>query len=180
MARRGAPSLVLSLALFLSGCAGLVGGKESVPTVEPPRPDQRGPAHLPGQGSLNVQKGRPGYVVGAPHGTTDSATDVIGLELARRTGFGSAVATGFGKLDAEGRRYNVNRPTESLAGAPPNAETQTEGARRVFEDYSRSVTEASQGPLRVYVEVHGNGHQDTAGRVEIATVGLSKEDAWQV
>jgi hypothetical protein len=180
MPRRGAPSLVLSLALFLSGCAGLVGGKESVPTAQPPRPEQRPPAQLPGQGSLNVQKGRPGYVVGAPHGTTDSATDVIGLELARRTGFGSAVATGFGKLDAEGRRYNVNRPTESLAGAPPNAETQTEGARRVFEAYSRSVTEASQGPLRVYVEVHGNGHQDTAGRMEIATVGLSEEDAWQV
>src|SRR6266511_6310434 len=100
MARRGAPSLVLSLALFLSGCAGLGGGKESVPTAgPPPRSDQ--PAPLPGQGSLSVQKGRPGHVVGAPHGTTDSATDVIGLELARRTGFGSAVATGFGKLDAE-------------------------------------------------------------------------------
>ena len=42
------------------------------------------------------------------------------------------------------------------------------------------MSEASQGPLRVYVEVHGNGHQDTAGRVEIATVGLSPEDAWQV
>ena len=180
MPRRGAPSLVLSLALFLSGCAGLVGGKESVPSAQPPRPEQRAPAQLPGQGSLTVQKGRPGYVVGVPHGTTDSATDVIGLELARRTGFSSAVATGFGRLDAEGRRYNVNRPTESLAGAPPNAETQTEGARRVFEAYSRSVTDASQGPLRVYVEVHGNGHQDTAGRVEIATVGLSKEDAWQV
>lgn len=180
MPRRDAPSLVLGLALFVSGCAGLIGGRESVPTTSAPRPDQRGPVYLPGQGSLSVQKGRPGYVIGAPHGTTDSATDVIGLELARRTGFGSAVATGYGKLDAEGRRYNVNRPTESLAGAPPGSETQTEAARRVFEAYNRSVAEASQGPLRVYVEVHGNGHQDTAGRVEIATVGLSKEDAWQV
>ena len=180
MPRRGAPSLVLGLALFLSGCAGLIGGKASVPTADAPRPEPRGPVHLPGQGSVSVQKGRPGYVVGAPHGTTDSATDVIGLELARRTGFGAAVASGFGKLDTEGRRYNVNRPTESPAGAPPNTETPTDGARRVFDAYSRSVAEASQGPLRVYVEVHGNGHQDTAGRVEIATVGLSQEDAWQV
>jgi hypothetical protein len=125
-------------------------------------------------------KGRPGYVIGAPHGTTDSATDVIGLELARRTGFGSAVATGFGKLDAEGRRYNVNRPTESLAGASAGSERETEAARRVFDAYGRSVVEASQGPLKLYVEVHGNAHQDTASRIEIATVGLSKEDAWQV
>src|SRR4030095_2757065 len=163
MPRWGAPSLVLGLALLLSGCAGLIGGKASVPTADAPRPEPRGPAYLPGQGSMSVQKGRPGHVVGAPHGTTDSATDVIGLELARRTGFGAAVATGFGKLDTEGRRYNVNRPTESLAGAAPNAETQTDGARRVFDAYSRSVAEASQGPLRVYVEVHGTGHLDTAG-----------------
>lgn len=180
MPRWGAPSLVLGFALLLSGCAGLIGGREPVPTAGPPPPDQRSPVYPPGQGSLSVQKGRPGHVIGAPHGTTDSATDAIGLELARRTGFGSAIATGFGKLDAEGRRYNVNRPTESLAGAPPGTETQTEAARRVFEAYGRSVAEASQGPLRVYVEVHGNAHEDTAGRVEIATVGLSREDAWQV
>ena len=82
MPRRGAPSLVLGLALFLSGCAGLIGGKASVPTADAPRPEPRGPVYLPGQGSMSVQKGRPGHVVGAPHGTTDSATDVIGLELA--------------------------------------------------------------------------------------------------
>ena len=151
-----------------------------MPTVETPRPPASGTSVNLGAGSLTVVKGRPGYVIGAPHGTTDSATDAIGLDLARRTGFGSAVATGFGKLDADGRRYNVNRPTESVAGAPPGSERETEAARRVFEAYGRSVTEASQGPLRLYVEVHGNAHQDTAGRVEIATVGLSKEDAWQV
>jgi hypothetical protein len=166
MPRRAAPSLALGLALLLSGCAGLIGGKESVPTTDASRPAQPGPGNLPGQGSLIVQKGRPGYVIGAPHGTTDTATDLIGIELARRTGFGAAVATG--------------RPTESVAGAPPRSETETDGARRVFEAYGRSVTEASQGPLRLYVEVHGNAHQDTAGRLEIATVGLSKEDAWQV
>jgi hypothetical protein len=180
MRRRGAPSLVIALALGLSGCAGVIGGKESVPTVEPSRPPSPGTTVNLGAGSLSVVKGRPGYVIGVPHGSTDSATDVIGLELARRTGFSSAVATGFGKLDTEGRRYNVNRPTESVAGASPGSERETEAARRVFEAYGRSVTEASQGPLRLYVEVHGNAHQDTAGRVEIATVGLSKEDAWQV
>lgn len=180
MPRRAALSLSLGLALLLPGCAGLIGGKESVPITDASRPAQPGPRSLPGQGTLSVQKGRPGYVIGAPHGTTDTATDLIGVDLARRTGFGAVVATGFGKLDSEGRRYSVNRPTEGVAGAPPRSETETDAARRVFEAYGRSVAEASQGPLRLYVEVHGNAHLDTAGRVEIATVGLSKEDAWQV
>lgn len=171
---RAAPSFVLGLALCLSGCAGFIGGKETVSVGDVSRPS------LPGQGSFTVKKGRPGYVIGAPHGTTDSATDLIGLDLARSTGFSAVVATGFGKLDAEGRRYNVNRPTESVAGDSPRAEGETEAARRVYEAYGRSVAEAAQGPLRLYVEVHGNGHQDTTGRVEIATVGLSKEDAWRL
>jgi len=172
--RATAPSVALGLALCLSGCAGLIGGREPVSVGDAPRPT------LPGQGSFNVQKGRPGYVIGAPHGTTDSATDLIGLELARSTGFGVVVATGFGKLDAQGRRYNVNRPTESVAGDPPRSEGETEAARRVYDSYGRSVAEAAQGPLRVYVEIHGNGHQDTAGRVEIATVGLTIEEAWRL
>ena len=172
--RAAAPSVVLGLALCLSGCAGLIGGKEPVSVGDVSRPP------LPGQGSFNVQKGRPGYVIGAPHGTTDSATDLIGLELARRTGFSAVVASGFGKLDVQGRRYNVNRPTESVAGDPPRAEGETEAARRVYDGYGRSVAEAAQGPLHFYVEIHGNGHEDTAGRVEIATVGLTREDAWRL
>ena len=175
MPGRAAPSLILGLALLLSGCAGLIGGKQPVSVGDAPRPSL-----LPGQGSFDVQKGRPGYVIAAPHGTTDTATDLIGLDLARRTGFSAVVATGFGKLDGQGRRYNVNRPTEGVPGEPPRSEGETEAARRVYEAYGRSVAEAAQGPLRFYVEVHGNGHQDTAGRVEIATVGLSTEDAWRL
>jgi hypothetical protein len=172
--RSAAPSVVVGLALLLSACAGLIGGKQPVSVDDAPRPT------LPGQGSFSVKKGRPGYVIGAPHGTTDTATDVMVLEVARRTGFSGVIATGFGKLDAQGRRYNVNRPTESVAGAPPRSEGETEAARRVYDGYARSVAEASQGPLRFYVEIHGNGHQDTIGRVEIATVGLDKEEAWRL
>ena len=28
--------------------------------------------------------------------------------------------------------------------------------------------------------MHGNGHADSAGRVEIATVGLTRDDAWRL
>ena len=175
MPRRAAPNLVLGLALLLSGCVGLIGGKGPVSIGDAPRPSL-----FPGRGSFNVQRGRPGYVIAAPHGTTDVATDLIGLDLARRTGFGAVVATGFGNVDGQGRRYNVNRPTVGVPGEPPRSEGETEAAHRVFDAYGRSVAEAAQGLLRVYVEVHGNGHQDTAGRVEIATVGLSREDAWRL
>lgn len=172
--RAAALSVVFGLALLVSGCAGLIGGKQPVSVGDAPR------LTLPGQGSISVQKGRPGYVIGAPHGTTDTATDLIGLELARSTGFGAVVATGFGKLDAQGRRYNVNRPTEGVAGEPPRLEGETAAARRVYDGYSRSVAEAAQGPLRFYVEIHGNSHQDTVGRVEIATVGITMEEAWRL
>src|SRR5262245_13690296 len=164
----------IALAFLVAGCASVSSDREPVPGVDVARPLP------PGQGSLNAQKGRPGHVIGAPHGTTDAGTDLIGLDLARRTGFGVAVGRGFGKLDAEGRRYTGNRPTESVAGAPPRTETETPAARRVYEAYDRTVAEASQGPLRLYVEIHGNAHEDTAGRVEIATVGLDRAAAWQV
>jgi hypothetical protein len=167
-------SIVLGLAMLVSGCAGHIGGKHPVSIPESTRP------LLAGQGTVSVQKGRPGFVIGAPHGTTDTATDAIGLELARLTGFSAVVAVGFGKLDAVGRRYNVNRPTESVPGTPPSAEGESIAARRVYEAYDRSVTEAAQGPLRWYIEIHGNGRQESAGGVEIATVGLTKDEAWRL
>ena len=43
-----APSVVLGLALLLSGCAGLIGGKASVSADDAPRPDP------PGQGSFSA------------------------------------------------------------------------------------------------------------------------------
>ena len=183
MPGRAAPRLALALVLLISGCAGLTGRKEPVSVAEPSRPVPPGEPSRPapvGQGRLTVQKGRPGYVIGAPHGSTDIATDLMGLELARRTGFGAVVVTGEGSISPDGRRYNVSRPTEGVPGDPPRAEVETESARRIFEAYGRSVAEAAQGPLRFYVEVHGNGHRDTAGRVEIATVGFTKDDAWRL
>jgi len=159
-------SFALGLAMLLSGCAGLLGGKQPVSVADSARPT------LPGQGTFTVQKGRAGLVIGAP--------DVIGTDLARLTGFSVVIARGFGKLDAEGRRYNVNRPTESVAGTSPAGEKESAEARRVYETYDRSVSEAAQGPLRYYVEVHGNAHEESAGRVEIATVGISTDEAWRL
>jgi len=170
MRARGLNSLVFALALYLQGC-GVIAGKAAVPI----------PVETSAQpGTFQVWKGRPGAVIGAPHGTSDRDTDVIGRDLARLTGFGLVVASGFSWLDADGRRFNVNRPTESVPGAPARLEGETPEAWRVYEAYQRRVSEAAQGPLALYVEVHGNAHHESAGRLEIATVGLSRDDAWRL
>lgn len=155
---------VALLAIVAQGCAAV--------RIEP-----EVPVRLPGP--MASQKGRPGLVIGAPHGRSDAETDRIGLDLARRTGFGLVVAT-YADLDAGHRRLNVNRPTEGVQGGAPSQEVSTEQAREAYEAYIGRVKEVSQGPLHLYVELHGNGRKESAGRIEIATVGLSQEDAWQL
>jgi hypothetical protein len=175
---RRARSLVIGLAVLVQGCAGLIGGKGSV--VIPVEAPAAKPATPREHGRFTVTKGRPGIVIGAPHGTSDSSTDVISSDLAHLTGFGLVAVTGFSHLDADGRRFNVNRPTESVPGTPARLEEQSEQARAVYEAYRRHVDEAAQGPLVLYIEVHGNGRRESAGRVEIATVGLGRDDAWRL
>ena len=178
MTRRGPGSLVVGLALLVQGCAGLIAGKDSA--EGPPAPAIPGSRPAAPGGSVQVEKGRPGFVVAAPHGTSDIATDVMGRALAKLTGFGLVVATGYGNLDGDGRRFNVNRPTESVPGAAARLEVETVAARQVYQAYRRHVTEAAQGTVRFYVEVHGNIRPESAGRVEIATVGVSRDDAWRL
>lgn len=160
---RGLVKGVAALALLAQGCAAVL--------VQPESP--------PGLGQLTSRKGRPGVVIGAPHGTTDAGTDRISIDLARRTGFGLVVATGYGGLDGR-RRLNVNRPTEGVPGGSPAEEVYTEDARVVYEVYVNRVREVAQGPLSLYVEIHGNARQESAGRIEIATVGVSRQDAWRL
>jgi hypothetical protein len=131
-----------------------------------------------------VLAGRPGMVVAAPHGTSDLATGEMAAEIARRTGFGLVVATGFSPepdtRDRPGRRYQVNRPFEGIPGRPSAEVVETDDARRVYEAWELRVREAAQGPLRFYTEVHGNNRQESAGRIEIATVGVDRGDAVQL
>src|SRR6185295_14967741 len=122
MTRRGPGSLVVGLALLVQGCAGLITGKD---TAEAP----------------------PVVAIPAPHGTSDIATDLMGRSLAKLTGFGLVIASGYANLDGEGRRFNVNRPTESAPGAAARLEVETAAARQVYQAYRRHVAEAAQGAL---------------------------------
>ncbi|MBI4635905.1 MAG: hypothetical protein HY727_06095 [Candidatus Rokubacteria bacterium] len=138
----------------------------------------------PPRGHIATQPGRPGVVIAAPHGNSDARTGEIAAEIARRTGFGLVVATGFA-LEPDtpgrpGRRYQVNRPREGVPGNGPSMEAATEDARRVYEAYERRVREVAQGPLEFYAEIHGNGGHQSAGRIEIATVGVERAHAVQL
>lgn len=141
-------------------------------------PVEREPVSHPGR--FSAVRGQPGVVIGAPHGSTDELTDRIAAELARRTGFGLVVATGYADMGDGGRRVNVNRPTESALGGPSAEEEYTEAARRVYEAYEGRVREVSNGPLKLYVEIHGNSRRESAGRIEVATAGVSRTDAWRL
>jgi hypothetical protein len=133
------------------------------------------------RGDIAARPGRPGLVVAAPHASSDAQTGAIAAEVARRTGFGLVVATGFNlerdTPESPGRRYQVNRPFEGTPSRPPAEETASEAARLVYETFERRVRETAQGPLRFYTEIHGNNRRESVGRIEIATVGIDREFA---
>jgi len=153
---------MLGLAILLQGCAGLIPGKQ----------DATAPAEVPaGEGSVLMRKGRPGIVIGAPLGAYDRTTAVIAGDLARLTGFGLVV------VRADGRGSDTDRVPVTSARLDADAP----GPGRVSEAYRRRVVEAAQGPLALYVEVYGNAPGGkNAERVEITTVGLSRDDAWRL
>src|SRR3990167_724606 len=70
---------VATAPVVLFGCA-----------AQPVRLDTEAP-----RGVISGQPGRRGVVVAAPHGTSDVRTGDIAAEIARRTGFGLVVASGF-------------------------------------------------------------------------------------
>src|SRR5882724_2633261 len=154
-----------SLAIVVSGCA----TSGALPEIE----------GLPGK--ISGQLGRRGVVIAAPHGNSDARTGEIAAELGRRTGFGVVVATGFNlepdTRERPGRRYQVNRPFEGTPGRPPSDDVPSEGARQVYRAYEQRVREVAQGPLVFYAEIHGNNHRDAANQIEIATVGVDRDEA---
>ncbi len=156
----------LALGSFVAGCA--TSGR-TLPELE----------GLPGR--ISAELGKPGLVIAAPHGSSDARSGEIATELGRRTGFGVVVATGFSlepdTREASGRRYQVNRPLEGIPGRPASEEVASEGARQVYRAYEQRVRDVAQGPLLFYVEIHGNNHRDAADRIEIATVGVDRDEA---
>ncbi|HLC26365.1 MAG TPA: hypothetical protein VJM80_06315 [bacterium] len=130
-------------------------------------------------GQFEIIQGKPGVVIGVPHGIADPYTDVIGYALALRTGAGAVIATRFCCRWTDHRRINVNRPTER-AGVPPPLEALTDRATEIYELYRKLVHQAAQGPLGLYWEIHGNNRSESTGQIEVATVGVDRDLAREI
>jgi hypothetical protein len=127
-------------------------------------------------GDITSKLGRPGVVVAAPHGTVDTNTDRIATAIAERTGFSLVVATGYSfHRGSRLYRLDVNRPSESLVGGGETASS--DESTQIYALYRARVQEAAQGPLALYVEIHGNRRPESAGHVEIATTGVDVDTA---
>lgn len=147
----------------VSAALGLLAGCAS------PRVDVAAP---PADRPIAVRPGRAGFVVAAPHATRDGATGDIAAEIARRTGFGLVIASGFASPD-DGPHRPGGRQGES--GPDDPSRELTEAARRHSEAYEARVREAAQGPVRFYAELHGHRGQPCVGQLEIGTVGVDHE-----
>jgi hypothetical protein len=123
--------------------------------------------------TIPSRAGRTGIVIGAPHGSYDAYTAGIAQQLAFRTGWAAVIARGFTPTESgDGRRINVNRPTERHV-LLSERESETARARTTYEQFRSSVLSAAGGNLDLYIDIHHNN----GFRIEVATVGVSKEEA---
>lgn len=128
-------------------------------------------------GHFEIQPTKQGIIVAAPHGTYDIRTDGLSKDVATLLGAGYVIARGF---SSGASRINVNRPTEG-AGRLCERERHTERARDVYNHYVRLIGKSSDHKaLRLYVEIHGHTSLAFPNRLEIATTGITREEARQL
>ena len=139
---------------------------------------QRETAGIDRLGKFELVLGRPGIVVGVPHGTPDTGTVDVGRILRERLGAGGVVVTGF--WDPKTRqRVNVNRPTEQLIGPESRVlrQWQSDRAAAANARYVALVKEAAQGRLKVFYEIHSNHKPRLTSSIEVSTLGVSRGEA---
>lgn len=124
-------------------------------------------------GHFNAFKSETRKMIAAPHGGFDLNTDHLSLRLIRKLGWSGVVATGFRK---DSHPINVNRPTEGVR-LKSWQERHTEDARIVFDAFMNHVAEAAPSGLDFYVEIHGMSRPDISDHIQIATVGVSIDQA---
>jgi hypothetical protein len=135
-------------------------------------------AELDALGKFEVVRGRPGTVIGVPHGTADGGTLELGRVLSQRLGAGVVIVTGF--WDPKTRqRVNVNRPSEELVGKGSEVlrEWQSPRATAANQRYDASVREAAQGRLKAFYEIHSNHKPQLEDSIQVSTLGVSYGDA---
>ena len=119
--------------------------------------------------SLTVTDRDSRFILAAPHGHYDRHTGDIVDAVCGRVGWNCLVARGF-RTDRD--PLNVNRPTEGV-GLAPREERHTDRAARVFDRYRAAWQALGGADAALYVEVHGNSRAESAGRLEVAVVGIA-------
>jgi hypothetical protein len=155
-------SFLSALGAVTSGC--------SLPTQDP--------ADIDALGTFERVPGRPGTVIGVPHGTADTGTADIGRFLCQRLGASGVFVSGF--WDGKTRqRINVNRPTEQVIGPQSQVEREWPSDRAAAANarYVAAVKEAANGPLEVFYELHSNRRPQYVGSIEVSTLGVSRGEA---
>ena len=161
---------------FILGCCAVIASAQSRAA-----PGSLASDDLDQLGAFERVLGQPGIVVGVPHGTSDTGTLEAGRIVREILNAGGVFVTGF--WDSKTRqRINVNRPTEALIADKSNIVRQWPSARAVAANarYEALVTEAAQGPLRMFYEMHTNSRADLAGSVEASTVGIGRREAMRL
>ena len=122
--------------------------------------------------------GRPGIVIGVPHGTPDTGTFDSGRLVCDRLGLSGVFVTGF--WDSKTRhRVNVNRDSEEIIGPASQVVREWKSARAVAANarYNAVVKEAAQGSLKVFYELHSNHRPDLETTVAVSTQGVWNSEA---
>jgi len=112
-------------------------------------------------------------MITAPHGDFDEKTGEIVWQFCQEIHWDCLIVEGFRKVDVP---INVNRPTEGVK----RAETLfTQRAAVVYAKYLKKIRKINKS-LRLYVEIHGNSKKSVKNRIEIATSGISYEQAQRI
>ena len=110
-------------------------------------------------------------MIGAPHGRTDRYSDRIARTISDRTGAGLVIAYGF-----KSKRLSVTQP---IMGSRPYPISSPNPMRRgsVFREYKRILWELTDGDLDLYIGIHRSSEKEVADRIEVASSGLTLEEA---
>jgi hypothetical protein len=160
------------LIVAVPACAGLACAQAaSAPTNE-------AASELDQPGQFEIVRGKPGVVIGVPHGTADSGTLEAGRLICERLGVAGVFVTGF--WDPKTRqRINVNRPTEQIIGLASNVVREWRSDRAVAANarYDECVRQAAQGRVRAFFELHSNRRPPNTDSVEVSALGVKSDEA---
>lgn len=124
-----------------------------------------------GRFEFRESAGRDGVVIGAPHGATERGANRLAKAISERTGAGLVVAYGF-----KSRRLSVTQPLVTSRPYPSEASGAFERVS-VFREYRRMLRMAARGTLELYLGIRNTDEPELADRIEVATSGLTHEEA---